>query len=97
MNLNEAIRHCEEVAEKCPWPGCVTDHKQLASWLRELRDYKSKGQYIKLPATPFKIDENSNRWHCGHCSTALGRFWKYCQKCGRKIDWEAADDHRDQR
>ena len=85
MNLNEAIQHCEEVAEKCPWPGCVADHQQLASWLRELRDYKSKGQYIKLPAKPYR---NGNRWHCDHCNAPLGRFWKYCQKCGRKIDRE---------
>ena len=33
---------------------------------------------------PYK---KGNRWHCGNCSTAVGRFWQYCQKCGEKINW----------
>ena len=60
-NLDEAIKHCEEVAEKkekeCKWISgsedagmngalaktyaeCAKEHRQLAEWLRELKDYK---------------------------------------------------------
>lgn len=43
MTLDEAIKHCEEVAEeervKECWE-CVRDHKQLADWLRELKAYR---------------------------------------------------------
>ena len=36
MILEEAIKHCEEVAkEKCG--ACGAKHKQLAEWLRELK------------------------------------------------------------
>ena len=50
MTLNEAIEHCEEVAEEhtkynsfggyesCD--ECASDHRQLAEWLRELQEYR---------------------------------------------------------
>ena len=44
---------------------------------------------MNVPSKPYKID---TRWHCGNCSTPLGRFWVYCQKCGCEIDWEGGDD-----
>ena len=62
MTLDEAIKHCEEVAEaeeriaklhQRPDRGvkgsgkrylscieCANDHRQLAEWLKELKDYK---------------------------------------------------------
>ena len=52
MTLEEAIKHCEEVAEKyCEkveegltaddfCDSCASEHRQLAEWLRELKDYK---------------------------------------------------------
>lgn len=46
MTLDEAIKHCEEVAkenrEMCI-PGCdecADNHEQLASWLKELKALK---------------------------------------------------------
>lgn len=45
-------------------------------------------------AKPYKVSKNSKRWHCGRCSTAVGRFWKFCQKCGTRIDWSVRnEDH----
>lgn len=58
MTLDEAIKHCEEVAEaeeqkykewKDDYPHlkkidscleCAEEHRQLAEWLRELKDYR---------------------------------------------------------
>lgn len=55
MTLDEAIKHCEEVAEKndkiadayknglgidVDCRKCAEEHRQLASWLRELKAYK---------------------------------------------------------
>lgn len=54
MNLDEAIKHCEEVAKRensfCNPNGfsstmtehkkCAAEHEQLAEWLKELRDYR---------------------------------------------------------
>jgi carbonic anhydrase/acetyltransferase-like protein (isoleucine patch superfamily) len=39
MTLDEAIAHAEEAANDTP---CGREHKQLADWLRELRDLKAK-------------------------------------------------------
>lgn len=39
MKLEEAIKHCEEVADsKCDM--CGREHRQLAEWLKELQQYK---------------------------------------------------------
>lgn len=37
MTLDEAIKHCEEVAE---------EHRQLAEWLRELKAYREAREEI---------------------------------------------------
>lgn len=40
MTLDEAIRHCDEIAaSKCD--ECGSEHGQLAEWLRELRDRRA--------------------------------------------------------
>ena len=33
-----------------------------------------------------------NRWHCGECSVAIGRYWKFCQYCGQKIGWDEVEN-----
>lgn len=38
MTLDEAIRHCEEVAAGDG--ECAGEHRQLAGWLTELRQYR---------------------------------------------------------
>ena len=41
MTLDEAIEHCEEVAKsKCNT--CGEDHKQLAEWLKELKQRRKE-------------------------------------------------------
>ena len=42
MTLEEAIRHCEDVAnDRCGCAeDCVSEHRQLAEWLRELQRYQ---------------------------------------------------------
>lgn len=39
MTLDEAIEHCLEKSY-CDDTDCGKEHKQLAKWLQELRDYK---------------------------------------------------------
>ena len=38
MTLDEAIDHAEEVADSVQCQSCADEHRQLAAWLRELRD-----------------------------------------------------------
>ena len=40
MTLDEAIKHCNEVA--CKHDECAMEHKQLAQWLMELKGYKEQ-------------------------------------------------------
>lgn len=44
LTLEEAIKHCEEVAERegktCNGAECAEEHLQLAEWLKELRAYR---------------------------------------------------------
>lgn len=37
MTLDEAIAHAEDIARSCDSP-CGREHKELAEWLKELRD-----------------------------------------------------------
>ena len=73
MNLDEAIKHCEEIvennhkladayimdgvyleeADSCR--KCAEEHRQLAKWLKELKDYRKTWYKIK-----FQIKEESN-------------------------------------
>ena len=40
MTLEEAIKHCDEVSnQQCN--ACGTEHKQLADWLRELKELRA--------------------------------------------------------
>ena len=40
MTLDEAIDHCEEVAQECENAECGMEHEQLAEWLKELRAFR---------------------------------------------------------
>jgi DNA-directed RNA polymerase subunit RPC12/RpoP len=55
MTLEEAIKHCEEVAEeneknakninniyKKSCLECASEHRQVAEWLKELKEYKDE-------------------------------------------------------
>lgn len=50
MTLDEAIRHCEEAADRLRQgcddvaKGCEADHRQLAEWLRELKERRSSAR-----------------------------------------------------
>lgn len=48
MTLDEAIKHCKEVAESCSGSGCALDHRQLAAWLEELKRFKQPINYDVL-------------------------------------------------
>lgn len=48
LDLESAIKHCEEVVESCERGNpkkrskakCASEHRQLAKWLKELKEYK---------------------------------------------------------
>ena len=48
MTLDKAIRHCEEVADRCAVTDgdlkCEMEHRQLATWLKELKQRRTEQQ-----------------------------------------------------
>ena len=78
--------------------GIDVDRVELLKALNYDRDQYEKGyrdgknDRFNSSVKPFK---HENRWHCGECSTAVGRFWAFCQKCGSKINWEGEKNETD--
>ena len=59
MTIDEAIQHCDEVANACKETECAAEHRQLAEWLRELvrlRKIKPLVEKIALEKIGAKID-----------------------------------------
>lgn len=56
MTLEEAIIHAEEVAEGCAVINgdlkCESEHRQLAEWLKELKEYREKNNWIPYSERP---------------------------------------------
>ncbi len=49
MTLDEAIKHCEDVVKSNVCDECKNNHKQLKSWLVELKDLKCRMSYMSDP------------------------------------------------
>lgn len=55
MTLDEAIAHAKELSEnQSMCVDCREEHKQLAEWLEELKQYKEKNQPEKTAEEMFK-------------------------------------------
>ena len=56
MTLDEAIKHCEDVADsKCD--ECGVEHRQLAEWLKELKQLREQTTWIPVSERPPEIDD----------------------------------------
>ena len=72
MTLEQAIRHCLNVAETCTVKACAEDHRQLADWLR---DYKRL------------LAKESGKLRCRTC-VFFGMLGEECGKCYEYSRWE---------
>ena len=89
MTLDEAIKHCYEVADrKCD--DCGKEHLQLAKWLEELQAFKNKADYVKVKHSRW---ENISGFDvCNICGTSPAYcepkpnnpkgYPPYCHNCG---------------
>lgn len=90
MTIDEAIIHCEEVANDragcCE--DCAKEHRQLAEWLKELRVFESrKGQWLRMSDLS---EQEDDRYKCSHCGNVthykdkmdLYTFNSWCGRCG---------------
>jgi len=79
MTLDEAIKHCQEVAEEnqaivdaCDYYGdnmaecetCADEHRQLAEWLKELKKFKERQPYEKFENVKDHIYKLAGDYKC---------------------------------
>lgn len=94
MDIDEAILHCEEVADRCMITDgnikCGNDHRQLAEWLKELK--RLKAAQLE-PQKMAKWVKNGNKFICPFCGTSfttaseeVRSAHKYCYYCGAKME-----------
>lgn len=75
--------------------GIEVDEDELMRALRYDRGQYEKGfddgrkDRFCHAVKPYK---DGKRWHCGQCSIAIGRYWRFCQFCGQKIGWGEVTD-----
>ena len=114
ITLDEAIKHCEEVAErlenscKRDWMGedderCASEHRQLAEWLKELKEYKAnregycnwcsnlKDRHLRIEY--YWIDDEGNTAsYVGKTNQVATGIARFCPCCGRFIEMEVNAD-----
>lgn len=90
MTIDEAIKHCEEVAErydriedshaddelKQECIQCAADHRQLAEWLRELKEAK---ELLKAAVEDINFYVDCYESHCDECCCSQDNHchWKH--------------------
>ena len=91
MTLDEAIKHCEEEAEKYMEYGietecyqCGKEHEQLAEWLRELKEAK---RLLKLA-----LQDLAEADHCGLCKHEPDNIATCQRKPINCFVWRYADE-----
>lgn len=83
MTIEEAIKHCEEVAagktEQGKCPECAADHKQLGEWLREIVILRA--QQTPLDRSRWEGCEWCNNRKCVTCHFFGRGKMKPCCNC----------------
>ena len=113
MTIDEAIRHCNNIAkredEKADSANieqyqyhcreCAKEHRQLAKWLRELKERRKKdvpdknvGDMISRQAAIDTLIEK-REWIEGYRDRWYRKIF-FCAKCGIKIRTESWDEKR---
>ena len=85
MTLEEAIKHCKDVALTCTNKECALEHFQLLKWLQEYSNMLEKQgeETIPLKKIILNVWELGNYWKeltKGVCNTEYGRQLDYIVK-----------------
>lgn len=93
MTIDEAIKHCEEEAEKYMEYGietecyqCGKEHEQLAEWLTELKEAK---RLLKLAVAAMNGSCTVNCYNCkhkGNCDYSRHFEWKHTDEALKLIE-----------
>ena len=88
MTLDEAIKHAEEVFNST----CGKEHKQLAEWLKELKEKKEKCKWIKYDYRTMCPEEHDIENPYWRIPETYRDALKYCPYCGKEIDYSDIDN-----
>ena len=105
MTLDEAIKHCREVADGQLCEGtvnhkaCGEEHRWLAEWLEELKKLR---EYHKRTIEKIRSKNVGGLEYdapcCPNCGDNLNKWDEneYCSKCGQALLWEYPDEEDDE-
>ena len=100
MTIDEAIKHCNEVASGALCEGtvnnkaCGEEHKQLAEWLEELKRMRAKFS-TKKTVEGIELDEEPKCPNCGEYLDLCAED-NYCHSCGQALSWDYVDEEDEQ-
>lgn len=81
-DIEKAISHAYAVADeigRCP---AGDEYRQIARWLYELKSRR-------LESVPARwISQSDVFWACSNCHMTGSKSYKYCPRCGRKMEVE---------
>lgn len=100
MTLDEAIKHCVEVAAECDKYEveieykCGQEHRQLAEWLKELKERRAAdvqpekcGRWIAVANGKMK----NWKQKCSVCGVYRRGKTNYCPDCGARMNGGASN------
>ena len=88
MTLEEAIRHCKDMARlnEAECFECAEEHRQLAEWLQELKERRKNDKQGK-----WIVQRNKQGVHiysvCSNCNVPYldTDFPNFCPNCGARM------------
>ena len=97
MTLESAIIHAEEVADRCAVTDgnrqCEDEHRQLAAWLRELKERRKEPEIVRCGECEHR-DPEDKKCDCGHAiiwQLPRDDNW-YCADAERRTDGQGTGD-----
>ena len=85
-NLADIIK-ANDYSKQCPYNGCKTGCvKTLAKDVLAFLKEQEEREPIKLPALP-TMPKEAWRWGCPSCELDIGYRWRFCPRCGQKMNW----------
>ena len=93
MTLEEAIKHATEVSETCDNKECSLDHKQLASWLTELKDLREQHKLNMMSIPKYLLKCCAISLDAQHFSKYFGMLITEA-KYGDMVDFEIIEKYK---
>ena len=96
MTNNEAIKWLGNLRNDLgnPHYECLWPYAQAIDEICELLEEQEPVEPKEMVDDFYPIGDplRTIGWQCGHCGERIACFDRFCPKCGRKVDWDAAAD-----